>query len=216
MEFGLELEDVSQREILSLILEKITFNESEIEFVIDRVLKGLRGFGEMTDQELELELNEARMRLGDPPSSVNDLLGILDSMRNAMEPSLKALASENIREHSDVDVKVAVASRVSEITRITAPDAPFEDEQMRDLAKGLLDTFTARQMGKVFFTNSGSEANDSQNDGSEYVVPVQQHNYPDLEMEYEASKVAFDYNTTTSDTWRVLIREDRRDDAVDE
>ncbi|KAK9133894.1 hypothetical protein Scep_013422 [Stephania cephalantha] len=31
-----------------------------------------------------------------------------------------------------------------------------------DLAKELLDTFTARQMGKVFFTNSGSEANDSQ------------------------------------------------------
>ncbi|KAK9143429.1 hypothetical protein Syun_012829 [Stephania yunnanensis] len=30
-----------------------------------------------------------------------------------------------------------------------------------DLAKELLDTFTARQMGKVFFTNSGSEANDS-------------------------------------------------------
>ncbi|KAF6137558.1 hypothetical protein GIB67_031837 [Kingdonia uniflora] len=31
-----------------------------------------------------------------------------------------------------------------------------------DLAKELLDTFTARKMGKVFFTNSGSEANDSQ------------------------------------------------------
>ncbi|KAK9092861.1 hypothetical protein Syun_027772 [Stephania yunnanensis] len=31
-----------------------------------------------------------------------------------------------------------------------------------DLANELLDTFTARQMGKVFFTNSGSEANDSQ------------------------------------------------------
>ncbi|KAK9114571.1 hypothetical protein Syun_021368 [Stephania yunnanensis] len=131
----------------------------------------------MTDQELELELNEAETRLGDPPSSVDDLLGILDklescltkveqspseSMRNAMEPSLKALASENIREHSDVDVKVAAASCVSEITRISALDAPFEDEQMRDLAKELLDTFTARQMGKVFFTNSGSEANDSQ------------------------------------------------------
>ncbi|KAK9114208.1 hypothetical protein Syun_021005 [Stephania yunnanensis] len=180
----------------------------------------------MTEKEVELELNEAGTRLGDPPSSVDDLLGILDglmdrlkdlffdallcflmkkwrsvnspvhalklescltkveqspseSMRNAMEPSLKALASENIREHSDVDVKVA------------------------DLAKELLDTFTARQMGKVFFTNSGSEANDSQgldgqdqvkNDGSECVVPVQQHNYQDLEMEYEASKMQLRVN----------------------
>ncbi|XP_078428691.1 pyridoxal phosphate (PLP)-dependent transferases superfamily protein [Wolffia australiana] len=31
-----------------------------------------------------------------------------------------------------------------------------------DLAKELLDMFTARKMGKVFFTNSGSEANDTQ------------------------------------------------------
>ncbi|XP_052152386.1 gamma-aminobutyrate transaminase 1, mitochondrial [Oryza glaberrima] len=31
-----------------------------------------------------------------------------------------------------------------------------------DLAKELLSMFTAREMGKVFFTNSGSEANDSQ------------------------------------------------------
>ncbi|KAJ0982363.1 hypothetical protein J5N97_010618 [Dioscorea zingiberensis] len=31
-----------------------------------------------------------------------------------------------------------------------------------DLAKELLEIFTARKMGKVFFTNSGSEANDSQ------------------------------------------------------
>ncbi|KAK1325848.1 hypothetical protein QJS10_CPA01g00664 [Acorus calamus] len=31
-----------------------------------------------------------------------------------------------------------------------------------DLAKEILEIFTARKMGKVFFTNSGSEANDSQ------------------------------------------------------
>ncbi|KAK9151137.1 hypothetical protein Syun_009446 [Stephania yunnanensis] len=86
-----------------------------------------------------LELNEAGTRLGDPPARSTTFRGF--SM-----------------EHSDVDVKVAAASCVSEITRINVPDAPFEDEQMREL----LDTFTARQMGKVFCTNSGSEANDSQ------------------------------------------------------
>ncbi|XP_008652185.1 gamma-aminobutyrate transaminase 1, mitochondrial [Zea mays] len=31
-----------------------------------------------------------------------------------------------------------------------------------DLAQEILSMFTAREMGKVFFTNSGSEANDSQ------------------------------------------------------
>ena len=33
---------------------------------------------------------------------------------------------------------------------------------MQDLANELISIFTARQMGKVFFTCSGSEANDSQ------------------------------------------------------
>ena len=33
---------------------------------------------------------------------------------------------------------------------------------MQDLAKELLDMFTASEMKKVFFTNSGSEANDTQ------------------------------------------------------
>ncbi|RLM62226.1 aminotransferase y4uB isoform X1 [Panicum miliaceum] len=34
--------------------------------------------------------------------------------------------------------------------------------EMKDLANEILSMFTAREMGKVFFTNSGSEANDSQ------------------------------------------------------
>jgi 4-aminobutyrate--pyruvate transaminase len=33
---------------------------------------------------------------------------------------------------------------------------------LQDLADDLLSMFTARKMGKAFFTNSGSEANDSQ------------------------------------------------------
>ncbi|KAK9151292.1 hypothetical protein Syun_009601 [Stephania yunnanensis] len=46
--------------------------------------------------------------------------------------------------------------------------------------------------------NFGLDGQDQvNNDGSECVMPVQQHNYQDLEMEYEASKVAFDSDTTT-------------------
>lgn len=33
---------------------------------------------------------------------------------------------------------------------------------IQDLAKELLEMFTVRKMGKAFFTNSGSEANDTQ------------------------------------------------------
>lgn len=53
------------------------------------------------------------------------------SMQNALSPSLTALISDALLRHADVDVKVAVASCISEITRITAPEAPYEDDQMK-------------------------------------------------------------------------------------
>lgn len=53
------------------------------------------------------------------------------SMQNALTPSLKALVSDPLLRHSDIHVKVAVAACISEITRITAPDAPYNDEQMK-------------------------------------------------------------------------------------
>lgn len=53
------------------------------------------------------------------------------SMQNALSPSLKALVANQLLRHTDADVKVAVASCISEITRITAPDAPYDDDQMK-------------------------------------------------------------------------------------
>ncbi|KAF5790992.1 putative sister chromatid cohesion protein Pds5 [Helianthus annuus] len=53
------------------------------------------------------------------------------SMIDALRPSMRALIKDGLSKHSDVDVKVAVASCISEITRITAPGAPYDDNQMR-------------------------------------------------------------------------------------
>ena len=55
----------------------------------------------------------------------------IDSMQNALSPSLKALITDKLLRHSDDDVKIAVASCISEITRITAPEAPYDDAQMK-------------------------------------------------------------------------------------
>lgn len=41
------------------------------------------------------------------------------------------LVSNELLRHSDNDVKVAVASCINEIMRITAPDAPYDDDQMK-------------------------------------------------------------------------------------
>ncbi|KAF7817297.1 Sister chromatid cohesion protein PDS5 like B-B [Senna tora] len=134
------------------------------------------------DKELEEQLLEAGNRLVDPPSSVDELLPLLDhrfsahhlldctrylafvrsghriaqphtlsyleqiesflsrveqspakSMQNALSVSLKALIADKLLRHSDDDVKVAVASCITEITRITAPDAPYDDDQMKEV-----------------------------------------------------------------------------------
>lgn len=53
------------------------------------------------------------------------------SMHDALSPLMKALVATDLLRHSDLDVKVAVASCISEITRITAPDAPYDDEKMK-------------------------------------------------------------------------------------
>ncbi|CAJ2675066.1 unnamed protein product [Trifolium pratense] len=108
------------------------------------------------DKELEEELLEAGNKLLDPPSNDKDLLDILiqiesclskveqsptESMHNALSPSLKALIADKLVKHSDVDVKVALASCFSEITRITAPDAPYDDDQMKEVFRLIVSSF---------------------------------------------------------------------------
>ncbi|KAJ6694909.1 TRANSCRIPTIONAL REGULATOR [Salix koriyanagi] len=55
------------------------------------------------------------------------------SMQDALLPPMKALISSAILRHLDEDVRVAVASCMSEIARITAPDAPYNDDLMKEI-----------------------------------------------------------------------------------
>ncbi|KAH0464464.1 hypothetical protein IEQ34_007250 [Dendrobium chrysotoxum] len=55
------------------------------------------------------------------------------SMLTAIQPTLKALIANDLLGHSDMDVKVSIASCLSEITRITAPDAPYDDDIMKEI-----------------------------------------------------------------------------------
>ncbi|KAA8521687.1 hypothetical protein F0562_012323 [Nyssa sinensis] len=108
------------------------------------------------DREFEDQLMEAGNKLLQLPSSVDDLLPLLDqvesflsrveqsppkSMLTALSPSTRALAADELLRHSDVDVKVAVASCISEITRITAPDAPYDDDKMKDFFQLIVTSF---------------------------------------------------------------------------
>ncbi|RRT84295.1 hypothetical protein BHE74_00005514 [Ensete ventricosum] len=62
-------------------------------------------------------------------------------MSNALRPSMKALVAKELLGHSDIDVKVAVASCISEITRITAPEAPYDDDLMKEIFQRIVEAF---------------------------------------------------------------------------
>lgn len=49
----------------------------------------------------------------------------------SIQPFLDAVIKPEILNHQDKDVKLLVASCVSEITRITAPEAPYSDNIMK-------------------------------------------------------------------------------------
>lgn len=52
-------------------------------------------------------------------------------VRNALKPSMQALVSADLLRHPDSDVRVHVVSCLTEIMRITAPEAPYNDDQMK-------------------------------------------------------------------------------------
>ena len=53
------------------------------------------------------------------------------SIQDALLPSAKALISDTLFRHSDNDVKVTVVSCIAELTRISAPNAPYGDDHMK-------------------------------------------------------------------------------------
>lgn len=54
---------------------------------------------------------------------------------------MKTLISNELLRHTDDDVKISVAACLTEIARITAPNVPYNDEQMKEYLKLTVDAF---------------------------------------------------------------------------
>ncbi|KAK9120725.1 hypothetical protein Syun_018342 [Stephania yunnanensis] len=106
-------------------------------------------------------------------STLTDSRSSLPSNRESSSPSSRAASSSPkpnpapkiplCRPHHMPDGRYLLPRNLAALVLgFDAIESYFVSRSELDLAKELLDTFTARQMGKVFFTNSGFEANDSQ------------------------------------------------------
>ncbi|KAJ3679543.1 hypothetical protein LUZ60_017554 [Juncus effusus] len=106
--------------------------------------------------DVEGKIQEVGEKLVSPPASADEILPLLDqlesylirvdqspsqSMLTALQPAMSALVMKELLGHSDSDVRVAVASCVSEVTRITAPDAPYSDDSMKEIFKSIVESF---------------------------------------------------------------------------
>ncbi|KAE8771343.1 Sister chromatid cohesion protein PDS5-like protein B [Hordeum vulgare] len=63
------------------------------------------------------------------------------SVMEAIQPCLTAVARKELLKHQDQDVKVLLATCFCEITRITAPEAPYNDDLLRTIFRLIVGTF---------------------------------------------------------------------------
>ncbi|KAL0310797.1 UNVERIFIED_CONTAM: hypothetical protein Sangu_2374400 [Sesamum angustifolium] len=97
-------------------------------------------------QKLQQQLKELGSKLESPPASKDALIKLLKQgaaclseldqsppkpIVESMQPLLNAVVKPELLKHQDREVKLLVASCICEITRITAPEAPYDDDVLK-------------------------------------------------------------------------------------
>ncbi|XP_006356243.1 uncharacterized protein [Solanum tuberosum] len=102
-------------------------------------------------KKMEDEFTAYGMSLMNPPSSIDELFKLLqkvesllkmvsqdpfDSTTSAIQPLMKALVRNELLGHTSEDVKVSMISCITEISRIYAPNYPYNDHrQMEEILR---------------------------------------------------------------------------------
>ncbi|KAE9599128.1 hypothetical protein Lalb_Chr15g0088251 [Lupinus albus] len=108
-------------------------------------------------QEPYLQLHELGSKLDTLPSSKHELINLLTqataclgelyqspeaSILTSMKPFFDTIVKPELLKHEDGDVKLLVATSLCEITRITAPEAPYSDDVLKDIFQLIVSTFS--------------------------------------------------------------------------
>ncbi|CAL0334541.1 unnamed protein product [Lupinus luteus] len=64
------------------------------------------------------------------------------SILTSMKPFFNTIVKPELLKHEDGDVKLLVATSLCEITRITAPEAPYGDDVLKDIFQLIVSTFS--------------------------------------------------------------------------
>ncbi|XP_047265855.1 sister chromatid cohesion protein PDS5 homolog C isoform X4 [Capsicum annuum] len=101
-----------------------------------------------SQKEIEEGLKECGISLNNLPSSTEELITLLDkvesvllkvgqaptdSIKDALQPVMKAMVGDELLKHSDVDVTVSVVSCINELAIISAPLQPYDDVLMKEI-----------------------------------------------------------------------------------
>ncbi|KAH0763911.1 hypothetical protein KY290_019984 [Solanum tuberosum] len=109
-----------------------------------------------SQKEIEDGLKDCANSLINIPHSTEELISLLDkvesllikvaqapddSMKDALQPVMEAVVRSELLKHTDADVIVSVVSCIYEISRISAPLQPYDDELMKEIFQLTVRTF---------------------------------------------------------------------------
>ncbi|CAH1423707.1 unnamed protein product [Lactuca virosa] len=107
-------------------------------------------------ENLQNQLKEVGSKLENPAASKDDLIKLLSqateslseldqsppkALLDSMQPLLNAIVKPELLKHEDKEVSLLVAICTCEITRITAPEAPYDDDVLKDIFHLYVSTF---------------------------------------------------------------------------
>lgn len=122
----------------------------------------------MSRETVEAQLADVGKRLSQTSNSKGALFEVLKqasslfieigqspsaNIVSAMKPSMDALVQQSLLKHKDKDIRVLVATCISEIMRIVAPEAPYTDEVLKDIFELIVATFQGlNETSSPYFT----------------------------------------------------------------
>ncbi|KAK6932870.1 hypothetical protein RJ641_002494 [Dillenia turbinata] len=110
----------------------------------------------MAEKALQ-QLQEVGSKLESPPSAKDTLIKLLKQattclseldqspsppVLESLKPFFNVIVKPELLKHQDKEVRLLVATCACEITRITAPEAPYSDDVLRDIFQLIVSTFS--------------------------------------------------------------------------